>query len=97
VLGVQARQLGQALGAIGHRTVPAQAIDRPPPGGGRDPRPRVGRNPVAPPHRDRRLERILHRVLGQLEIADLADQRGRRNRALVAKRARDRAATGSSG
>ena len=90
VLGVQAREVGQALGAIGHRPVPAQAIDRPPPRGRRDPRPRVGGNPVAPPHRDRRLERVLDRVLGQLEVADLSDQGGQDDRALVAKRARDR-------
>ena len=90
VLGVQARQLGQALGAIGHRPVAAQAIDRPPPRGGGDPRPGIGRNPVAPPDGDRRLERVLHRVLGQLEVADLPDQGGQHDRPLVAKRARDR-------
>ena len=89
VLGVQARQLGQALGAIGHRPVSAQAIDRPAPRGGGDPRPRIGRNPIAPPHLHRRLERVLHRVLGQLEVADLADQGGQHDRPLVAKRARD--------
>ena len=83
-------QLGQPLGAIGHRPVPAQAIDRPPPRGGRDPRPRIGRNPVAPPRRDRGLERVLHRVLGQLEVAGLPDQGRQHDRPLLAERARDR-------
>jgi hypothetical protein len=45
VLGVQAHQLGQPLGAVGHRPVPAQAIDRPPPRGAGDPRARTGRDP----------------------------------------------------
>ena len=90
VLGVQARQLGQPLGAIRHRPVAAQTVDRPPPRGGRDPRARVGRHAVAPPHRDRGLEGVLHRVLGQLEVAGLPDQRGQHDRALVAERARDR-------
>jgi hypothetical protein len=89
VLGVQAHQLGKAVGAVGHRPVPAQAVDRPPPGGGGDPRPRVGRDAVAPPLRDGGLERVLHRVLGQLEVADLADQRGEDDRALLAERAGD--------
>ena len=90
VLGLEGHQLGQPLGAVGHRPVPAQAIDRAPPRGGRDPCPRIGRDAVAPPHRDRGLERVLHRVLGQLEVAGLPDQRGQHDRPFVAERARDR-------
>src|SRR4051794_327937 len=56
------------------RSVAPQAIDGPPPGGRRDPRPRTGRHAVAPPRRDRGLEGVLHRVLGQLEVAGLPDQ-----------------------
>ena len=40
--------------------------------------------------RDGGLERVLHRVLGQLEVAGLPDQRGQHDRALLAERARDR-------
>ena len=91
---LQPCQLGQALGAVGDGPVPAQAIDRAPPGGGGDPCPRVGRDAVAPPHGDRPLEGVLDRVLGELEVADLADERGQHHRPLVAKRARDRGRDG---
>ena len=95
VLGVQARQLGQPLGAIHDRSVPAQAIDRPPPRGGRDPGAGIGRDPVAPPRRDRGLEGVLHRVLGELEVARLADERRQHDRALVVEGARERFGDGS--
>ena len=88
-LGEQARQLGQPFGAVGHRPGPPQAVDRPPARGGGEPRPRVGRDPVAPPDRDRGLERVLHGVLGQLEVTDLPDQRGQHARALLTERALD--------
>ena len=52
-------------------------------------------HPVARPRRDRRLERVLHRILGELEVADMADQRGQHGRALVAKRRATAAAAGS--
>src|ERR671911_429014 len=45
LLGIEARQLGQPLGAIGHRPVAAQAIDRPPPQGFSPPRPAGRRRP----------------------------------------------------
>ena len=45
--------------------------------------PRIGRNPVAPPRRERRLAGVLHCVLRQLEISGLPDQRGQHNRSLV--------------
>ena len=93
---VEARQLGQPLGAVGDRAVAAQAVDRPPPRGGRDPGARVGRHAVAPPRRDRRRERVLHRVLGELEVAGLADQRRPARRPLLAERALDGGRTTAS-
>jgi hypothetical protein len=86
---VQAHQLRQPLRAVGHRPVAAQAVDRPPPGRCGDPRARVGRHAVAPPDRHGRLERVLDRILGQLEITDLTDQRGQHDCALLAERLRD--------
>ena len=89
-LGVEQRQLGQPLGAIPHGPVATQAIDGPPPGGGRDPRAGVGRHAVAAPLSDGGLEGVLHRVLGQLEVAGLPDQGGQDDRALVAVGVGDR-------
>ena len=86
---VEAHQLGQPLRAVGDRAVAAQAVDRPPPGGRGDPCARVGRHAVAPPGGHGRLEGVLDRVLGELEVADLADQRGQHDRPLLAERVRD--------
>ncbi len=89
LLGVEAHELGKASGAVRQRAIAAQAIDRPSPRGDREPCPGVGGHPVASPCRDGRGERILNGVLGELEIANMSDQRREHLRALVAKRARD--------
>jgi hypothetical protein len=87
---VEAHQLGQTLGAIGHRAVAAQAVDRPPPRRDGEPRARPGGNAVARPRGEGGGEGVLHRVLGQLEVADVADEGGQHGGALLAKGAGDR-------
>ena len=75
----------QPLDAIGDGTRAAQAIDRLAPRGGGDPGARVRRDAVAGPRRHRGGERVLQGVLGQADVADVADQRGEDRRALVAE------------
>ena len=75
----------QSLDAIGDGTRAAQAIDRLAPRGGGDPGARVRRDAVAGPRRHRGGERVLQGVLGQADVADVADQSGEDRRALVAE------------
>ena len=86
LLGVQARQLGEAVCPVRQRARAAQPVDRPPSRGGRDPRARVRRDPVARPRRHGGGEGVLHRVLGELEVADVADQGREDRRALLPER-----------
>ena len=51
--------------------------------------PGLGGDTVALPGGDRGLEGVLHRVLGQLEVAGLPDQGGQDDRPFLAERARD--------
>jgi hypothetical protein len=74
LLGVHARELCQPVSAIGERASAAQPVDCSPSCSGRDPSARIRRDAVARPRRDRRGERILDRVLGKLEVADLPDE-----------------------
>ena len=90
LLLVEAYELCKALGAIRHRAVAAQAIDRAPPRRDREPRTRIRRNAVARPRRERGRIGVLDRVLGQLEIAHMTNQSRQHGRPLVAKRAGDR-------
>ncbi len=53
----------------------ADAVDRLEAAGGDQPRHRVGGNAVARPLLDRGLERVLHRLFGEVEVAEQADQR----------------------
>jgi hypothetical protein len=87
LLRVESRKLGDALGAVGLRASASQAVDGPPSRRGRDPCRRVGRHTVARPGRDGGDEGVLDRVLGQLQVAELADERGQDGCALAAKRA----------
>src|ERR1700743_2892487 len=64
---------------------PAQAVDRLASCRRRQPGARTGRDAVAAPGRERRLEGVLHRVFGQGEVADLADQRREDGAALLAE------------
>ena len=90
LLLVEAHELREALSAIRHRAVAAQAIDRAPPRRDGKPRTRIRRNAVARPRRERSRIGVLNRVLRQLEIAHMSNQRGQHGRPLVAKRAGDR-------
>jgi hypothetical protein len=87
LLRVEARQLGDALGAVGLRASAPQPVDGPPPRRGRDPCRGVGRHTVAGPGRDGGDEGVLDGVLGQLQVAELADERGQDGGALAAERA----------
>ncbi len=88
-LGLDASELGEPLGPVGERAVAAQAVDRPAARGDGDPRAGVGGDAVARPGRDRAGERVLNGVLGELEVADVADQRRQHGRALLAERPLD--------
>jgi hypothetical protein len=71
VAGVQQRRLGVALIARGFA---AQAIDRPVAGGGDDPPGRARRQPFGRPAPDGDRERVLDRFLGDVDVAEDADQ-----------------------
>jgi hypothetical protein len=71
---VQTLHRGQPFGAIRDRLVAASSVDCAPPGGHRDPRCWIVRDAIAPPGRQRGLERVLNGVLGDLEVADVPDQ-----------------------
>ena len=92
LLAIEPHQLRQPIRSIRHRPVAAHPIDRPPPRGDREPRARLGRDAVAPPRADRVRERVLDRVLRQLKVAHMSDQRRQHRRALPAERRRDRGA-----
>ncbi len=59
----------------GERPVPADAVDRAVPCGGGQPRPRALRRPVAGPALRGERERLLRGLLGEVEVAEEADQR----------------------
>src|SRR5688572_22141948 len=71
VAGVQQRRLGVAVLAQGLAT---QAVDRPVAGSGDDPPRRAGRHAVGGPARARDHERVLDRLLGDVDVAEAADQ-----------------------
>jgi len=54
----------------------AQPVDRAEASRGNQPGPRAGRHTLYRPALDRRGERILKRLLGEIEVAEEADQRG---------------------
>ena len=56
------------------RAVAADAVDRAVAGGGHEPRTRIGGRPVAGPALGRDRERLLSGVLGEVEVAEEADQ-----------------------
>ena len=69
-----------SLGQRGQRGVEAgpaaQRVDRLEAAGGDQPGPRVGRHAVARPLLDRRGEGVVQRLLGEVEVAEQADERG---------------------
>jgi hypothetical protein len=75
VLGVQQRRLGLLVGA---RRLPSQSVDRPVPRGRDDPSRRTGRYAALRPLLDRGRKRVLHRVLGDLEVPEHPGKHGHR-------------------
>jgi hypothetical protein len=67
------RRLEQ-LGLLGERAVAADAVDRAVAGGGHEPGPRVVRRALARPALGGDRERVLGGLLGELEVAEEADQ-----------------------
>ena len=71
----------------GHRPLTAQLVDRLPPRGEGQPGAGVGWHAVAPPRGGRCGERLGHRVLGGLQVAEPPGQAGHHGGPLVAERA----------
>ena len=69
----------------GERAVAAQAVDRPVAGGDRQPGAGVGRGAVARPALGGQRERLLRGLLGEVEVAEVADQTGEDAAPLVAE------------
>jgi hypothetical protein len=82
VAGVQQRGLGVPVGA---GRLPPEAVDRPVAGGGDDPSRRARRQPAGRPPLERRGERVLDRLLGDLDVTEDADQDGHRAAVLLAE------------
>jgi hypothetical protein len=78
-LGLDLRVTSELLGLLGERSPAAKAINRPVPGGGRDPRSRVVRHASLGPGLERGHERLLNGLLGEVEVAE--DPNERRNSA----------------
>jgi hypothetical protein len=68
---------------------PPDPVDRLVPGGGRDPRPRVGRDAARRPDLERDDEGVLHGLLGEVEVAEHADERRDRPPRFLAEQAID--------
>jgi hypothetical protein len=68
---------------------PADAIDRPVAGGGRDPGPRIAGYPPLRPDLQGGHEGVLDRLLGEVEVAEHADERRDRPSRLLAEQAVD--------
>src|SRR5262249_33978514 len=78
------RQLEQPR-LLGARTVATHSIDRPVAGGDRQPGAGIGRRSLPRPALRRESERLLGRVLGQVEVAGVADQGGENAAPFVAE------------
>src|SRR5262249_23244060 len=88
------RLLHLVLHGLGHveqarlldeRPLAAQAVDRAVAGRDREPGARVGRHPVPGPALGRDRERLLRGFLGEVEVAEEADQAGEQTAPLVAE------------
>ncbi len=69
----------------GERAIAPDAVDRAVARGGHEPGTRVGRRPLAGPASRRDRERFLRGLLGEIEVAEEADQAGEDAAPLVAK------------
>jgi hypothetical protein len=70
----------------GERAIAANAVDSPVASGGQQPRARVGGRAVARPALRSRRERLLSGLLGEVEVAEEADQGREDTSPLVAER-----------
>jgi hypothetical protein len=70
---------------LGERPIAAQAVDRAVAGGDRQPGARIGRRAVPGPALGRDRERVLRSFLGEIEVAEEADQAGEDAAPLVPK------------
>src|SRR5207253_10220045 len=84
---------GEQLGLALQRLLAADAVDGPVPRDRHEPTGRVRRRALARPSLDRRRERILKDVLGEVEVAEDADQGREHARALVAEDLLDQRST----
>jgi hypothetical protein len=80
---------GELLGLVTQPATPAQAVDRPVPGGRRDPRAGIGGDAPVGPDLEGRDEGVLDRLLGEVEVAEDADQGRDRPSLLLAEQAVD--------
>jgi hypothetical protein len=80
----------QQLLFLGQRPATAEAVNRPVASGRRDPRAGVVRDPPSRPRLERRDERLLDGFLGEVEVAEDADQRRDGATLLLAEQALDR-------
>jgi hypothetical protein len=86
-------QLGQAceqLGLVRERAVAANAVDRPVSGGRDDPGGGIRGRSVLGPACKRGRERVLYRVLGEVEVTEDADQDRNRAAPLLTEEGLDR-------
>ena len=79
----------ERLDLLGQPVAPAKPVDRAVPRGRRDPGPGVVRHATLRPRLDGRDEGVLDRLLGEVEVAQDADQRGDRPALLLAEQAVD--------
>ena len=84
IVGVAVGHVGELLDARVGGARPPQAVERAPPRGDGQPGPDVARDAVARPGRGRVDVGVLEGVLGELEVAEVADERGEDPRPLVA-------------
>ena len=89
VLLVRRRERLELLHLVLEPASPAEAVDRLVPRGGRDPRGRVARQATARPDLEGDEEGVLHRLLGEVEVAEHADERRDRPSRLVSEQAVD--------
>ncbi len=95
-LRLDRRQLGlddgiarQLLGLVPKPAPAADPVDRPVPGGRRDPGTRVVGDPAVGPDLEGGDERVLYSLLGEVEVAQDADERRDRPSLLLAEQAVD--------
>src|SRR5688572_9201021 len=82
---VGGRERGHLAEQFPSTRLAAQAIDGTVAGGRRDPAARVGRQAVARPLAEGDGERLLHRILGDLDVTEDADQGSHRSAGLLAE------------